>query len=158
MREVNEKGIPLKILDVCLWISRGYNISNACTEAHLSERDFWDLMSINKEIESMYIQAREARAHTRFEEMIATVDEVKQGKLDPHAGRVVLDAVKWMMGKEKARVYGDAMTLKGDKDNPIEIGLATALEGISGRRAPALERPREVIDLQPIRANASDYI
>lgn len=151
--------IPPKIIEACTWIARGKSVRDSCLEAHMSDRDFWVALSENTEIEAAYIRARESRSHTRFEDMLAMVAEVKEGKLEPNAGRVVLDAVKWIMGKEKGRVYGDATILRGDKDNPIEIGLATSLQALDARRVVALiDKP--VIDLEPTdaRLNAKDFI
>lgn len=68
-----------------------------------------------------YLRAREFRADARFE----TVDEImlllKLGKLDAAAARVMLDAIKWQTGKENAKRYGEAVTVKGDKDNPLQV-------------------------------------
>lgn len=68
-----------------------------------------------------YARAREARADARFERIDKVVDDMRTGVIDPQQARVEIDAIKWQAGKENSRRYGDAVTLKGDKDNPLQI-------------------------------------
>ncbi|HEY8331558.1 MAG TPA: hypothetical protein VIO83_09560 [Pseudomonas sp.] len=68
-----------------------------------------------------YVRAREIRADARFERLDEIMAMVEAKKLDPAAARVMMDAIKWQAGKENAKRYGEAVTLKGDKDNPVEI-------------------------------------
>ncbi|MEG0182009.1 MAG: hypothetical protein RR704_00935 [Stenotrophomonas sp.] len=68
-----------------------------------------------------YVRAREIRADARFERLDEIMAMVEDKKLDPAAARVMMDAIKWQAGKENAKRYGEAVTLKGDKDNPVEI-------------------------------------
>lgn len=106
-----------------------------------------------------YTHAREAQAEVMAQDMIDLADncnaltneQVQKVKLQ-------IETRKWIAAKLKPKKYGDAMTFKGDKDNPIEIGLATALEGLGARRLPAPDNARPVIDLSPLPVNAKDYI
>lgn len=68
-----------------------------------------------------YARAREARADARFESIDTVIDDMRAGKIDAQQARVQIDAIKWQAGKENGRRYGDAMTLKGDKDNPLQV-------------------------------------
>ncbi len=40
------------------------------------------------------------------------------GKLDPNAARVAIDAYKWAAGKRKPKVYGDKVAIGGASDLP----------------------------------------
>ena len=40
-------------------------------------------------------------------------EHVETGKLDPNAGRVAIDALKWIASKLKPRSYGDKLELAG---------------------------------------------
>lgn len=68
-----------------------------------------------------YARAREARAEARFERLRDIGDKVAEGKIDPQAARAAADIEKWCLGRENAKKYGDAMTLKGDPKNPLAI-------------------------------------
>lgn len=74
-----------------------------------------------------YMRAREIRADARFESLDNIMDDLRKGVIDAQQARVMMDAIKWQTGKEKAKVYGDAVTLKGDKDNPLQIRKAPEL-------------------------------
>lgn len=67
-----------------------------------------------------YARAREARADARFESIDQVLQDLKDKKIDAQAARVMVDAIKWQAGRENGKRYGDAVTIKGDKDNPIE--------------------------------------
>lgn len=54
-----------------------------------------------------YARARAIRAYRRAEDIDEVVQEVRDGKLEPNAGRVAIDAMKWQAGKEAPRVFGE---------------------------------------------------
>lgn len=72
-------------------------------------------------LRQQYARAREARADARFESLDNVLRDLKDGKLDAAAARVMLDAIKWQTGKENAKKYGEAVTVKGDRDNPLQV-------------------------------------
>ncbi|WP_125359730.1 hypothetical protein [Stenotrophomonas sp. 278] len=68
-----------------------------------------------------YMRARASRADARFERLDEIMEEVRTGKLDPSAARVMMDAIKWQSGKENAKRYGEKLQLAdadGDKLPP----------------------------------------
>lgn len=70
---------------------------------------------------AQYARAREIRADARFERIDCVLTDMRAGVVDAQQARVEIDAIKWQAGREKPKVYGDAMTLKGDKDNPLRV-------------------------------------
>ena len=68
-----------------------------------------------------YARSREIRADARFERIDCVLVDMRAGTIDAQQARVEIDAIKWQAGREKPKVYGDAMTLKGDKDNPLRV-------------------------------------
>lgn len=58
-----------------------------------------------------YVRARASRADARFERLDEIMQKVEDGKLDPAAARVMMDAIKWQSGKENAKRYGDKVQL-----------------------------------------------
>ena len=66
------------------------------------------------------------------------MDKMERGEIDPITAKVKLDAIKWQCGKEKAKIYGDSTTIKGDKDNPLTVqALSSALDERVKARIPA---------------------
>lgn len=68
-----------------------------------------------------YARAREIRADARFERIDDVIDDMRAKKVDAQMARVEIDAIKWQAGKENGRRYGEAVTLRGDKNNPVEV-------------------------------------
>lgn len=60
------------------------------------------------------------------------VDAVAQAKL-------LIHTIQWTMGKIKPKKYGDRTTIAGDKDNPLVLGIAHALDAriSAARSSPA---------------------
>ena len=54
-----------------------------------------------------YARARALQAHREFDELKDLEKDVKDGKLDPRAGQVVMDAIKWRLSKMLPGVYGE---------------------------------------------------
>ena len=73
-----------------------------------------------------YARACRLRADARFESMDHILYQVRQGKLDAAAGRLHLDAIKWQTSKEHPKKYGESVTLKGDKESPLEVHTRAA--------------------------------
>ena len=54
-----------------------------------------------------YARARALQAHREFDELKDLENEVKEGTLDPRAGQVVMDDIKWRLSKMLPQVYGE---------------------------------------------------
>lgn len=59
------------------------------------------------EFSEKYARAREARAFRRAESVDGIMEAVREGRLDPTAGRLLLDAIKWQTAKENSKAFGD---------------------------------------------------
>lgn len=70
------------------------------------------------EFAAQYTRAREAQAEHFADEIVSIAD---REELDPQDRRVRIDARKWVAAKLLPKKYGDAMTLRGDKDNPLQF-------------------------------------
>ena len=68
-----------------------------------------------------YARACEVRAGARFKKLREWGERAAEGKMDPAAARAAADIEKWCLAREAPRKYGDAMTLRGDKDNPLRV-------------------------------------
>jgi hypothetical protein len=81
----------------------------------------------HKEFSDKYARAREARAFRRAESVDGLMAKVRRGAIEPQAGRLLLDAIKWQTGKENGRVFGDRQVLAGDPEAPLQHEHAGAL-------------------------------
>lgn len=64
-------------------------------------------LSKNNDFADRYAHARTAQADAKFEQISEISEQVLRGEIDPHAGRVAIDAYKWQAGKLRPQVYGD---------------------------------------------------
>ena len=96
-----------EFLTICADIATGLSVHKACRKNDFFIQQFYPFMSGSPERIDHYIRARAARADVRFDAMDELMDEIKSGVVEPNAARVLVDCIKWMAGKEKAKVYGD---------------------------------------------------
>jgi hypothetical protein len=54
-----------------------------------------------------YARARTTQADAKFDAISDITQQVLRGEIDPHAGRVAIDAYKWQAGKLRPSVYGE---------------------------------------------------
>ena len=73
------------------------------------------------EFSEKYARARQDGADALADKIRELAERVETGKLDPNAGRVAIDALKWIASKLKPRAYGDRLELAG------KVGTATDL-------------------------------
>lgn len=114
--------------NICINIAGGMSVQAACAKLETRYEYFYRAINLTDQNYARYARAREARADVRFDRMDELLDDIRKGVVDPAAGRVLMDGIKWMAGKEKSKVYGDNLTLKGDKENPLTLNLAAVLD------------------------------
>lgn len=73
------------------------------------------------ELRELYARARETRADARFESMEELAEAIKRKEIAPDVGRVLMDIKKFQIVKENRSRYGDAVTVRGDKDAPLQV-------------------------------------
>lgn len=82
----------------------------------------------HKEFSDKYGRAREARAYRRAEGVDALMAKVRKGVIEPNAGRLLFDGIKWQAGKENSRAFGDRVTHAGDAAAPIPVEHSGKIE------------------------------
>ena len=70
-----------------------------------------------------YTQAREDQSDLYVDSIQEISRKVLKGKVDPAAGRVAIDALKWTAGKMKPKKYGDKLDIshQGEVGGQINI-------------------------------------
>lgn len=93
---------------ICERIAEGEPLTKICRdEAMPSYRTVLNWRVKDSEFLQMYTRAREDAGDTLADEIRELAQKVERGKLDPNAGRVAIDALKWIASKLKPKVYGD---------------------------------------------------
>lgn len=132
-KEKNKRGRPSgynkEIADkICNMIAQGSNISKiSVLEDMPSYENIYNWMKKHESFFNDYIRARETRADWRADKVDEIMQDMRDGIIDYNQAKVQLEAIKWQAGNEAPKKYGNAMTLRGDKDNPIELKLAERL-------------------------------
>lgn len=97
-----------------------------------------------------YAQARERRADTLADRVDEAIGQVARGELDPQAGRVVIDGLKWLAAKMDPKAYGDRM------QHDVQVNVhAAQVEALRAFTAPALAAP-DVIEGTCVEVAADD--
>lgn len=84
------------------------------------------------DLRSRYAIAKQNSADLHAERIIEVAENASKLEKDGHdnarvnAARLLVDALKWTAAKLKPKVYGDAMTHRGDADSPLTIVNAHA--------------------------------
>lgn len=127
---------------VCKRLSSGESLRQICRDEDMPDRDTvreWALKD-REGFSGQYARAREAQAESFLDEIIEIVDDGRNDWIDREVagGRTIrvidqeavmrsklrFEARRWAMSKILPKKYGEAVLLKGDKDNPLELNVA----------------------------------
>ena len=93
---------------ICERIAEGEPLTKICKDRHVpAYRTVLGWRVANEEFQQMYARARQDAADTLADEIRELAGRVERGELEPHAGRIVIDTLKWVASKLKPREYGD---------------------------------------------------
>lgn len=158
--------IASKILSM---IAEGMSLNKICKLDEMPSHDtVYRWLLEKKEFSDKYARAREAQAELFAHEIIEIADDTSGDTITDENGnekpnnewiqrsKLRVDSRKWIASKLLPKKYGDAMTLKGDKENPLEIGLAGLLDAAMSKRLAIAERDRETIDLPVVDVTETD--
>ncbi len=126
---------------ICAHIASGGLLSDICEKESMPKRQTVYLWSIkNQGFGERYNQALRQRALTWGESMIDDIEKTSSTPEAINKQKLLIETKKWIMGK-LCKEYAERVTLLGDKDNPIQINLATALDAriAAARAAPVIE-------------------
>ena len=92
---------------ICTRIAMRESLSNICAEPDMpTETTIYKWKQQRPEFSDLVRRAREHRAEARADHMDDLAADLRAGKLDPHAARVLLEHERWQAGKENKR-YAD---------------------------------------------------
>lgn len=105
---------------ICERIADGESMRAICEHPEMpGRRTVLGWLEEHEEFRAKYARAREAQADVMDDKILTVADTCTPE--NAAAARVKIEAYKWRAAKLKPKVYGDAMTLKGDKQNPLPV-------------------------------------
>lgn len=72
-------------------------------------------------LNEQYARVRELRADMFFEKIHEITEGVSKGRIDPNAGRVSIDAYKWMLGRMNPKKYSDRKDINVNVSGHVEM-------------------------------------
>lgn len=111
-----------QIASIMLHVAMGKSISSWFTENNLGDKERMEFMrSINpdplrpnmhnKALAKWFDYARNCQADSCADKIFGVIEDVKAGRLEPHAGRVAIDGYKWVAARLKPVTWGDKQTV-----------------------------------------------
>ncbi|MFA7278739.1 MAG: hypothetical protein WC100_01430 [Sterolibacterium sp.] len=101
---------------ICEEIATGRSLYTVCIDKGLHYTTVLRWLQKHEDFGANYARARESRADLIADQILDIADDVT---VPSDVARVRIDARKWYAGKLKPKAYGDAVTLKGDKESPL---------------------------------------
>lgn len=110
---------PVLAERICELIAQGKSKRQIEAMDGMPNRETIDAWCLKHEgFASQYARACDIRTEAYAEEVVDIAD---RDDLPADQKRVMVDARKWVACKLLPKKYGDAVTLKGDKDNPLRM-------------------------------------
>ena len=118
--QVYDRQATMKL--ICDLVARKQTLNQICQLADMpSQETVREWMMADSELAGNYACARELRADARADRIDEITSMVINGELDPAAARVVIDAEKWLAGKEQPKRYGDRIELDNKHSGVIGV-------------------------------------
>lgn len=114
-------------------IAAGLSVAKCCAPSDMPNKNtIFEWLMDDPDFGDQYARARESRADARADRIDEIADEVKKGTLGANEARVIIDAEKWLAGKENSKRYGDKLDIGGDltiklPDDQVESRVAFLL-------------------------------
>ena len=110
-------------------------------------------MMVHPEFLAAYDIAKEKQMDFYANEILEITDECAKDSDAVAKAKLQVNTRQWLMGKLKPKKYGDRTVIAGDKENPLTVSLASALDhAIASRNAAKTidHEPADVLELPVI--------
>jgi hypothetical protein len=88
------------------------SLRDVCQDADMpSYRTAYDWLNADPDLRARYEMARAERGDFHGEQVLEIARQVREGELDPQAGKVAMDGVKWSAGRMAPKAWGDRSQL-----------------------------------------------
>jgi hypothetical protein len=111
-----------QISQVLSLMEGGMSERSACKEAGISRATF-RTTALRASAGDHYARALEGLALDQVEKLEATIQDMRDGTLDPAIGRIEVDARKWFASKFLPKRFGDKIeqTVQGADGGPVQV-------------------------------------
>ncbi len=97
---------------ICDLIADRVPLVDICAREDMPDKaTFYRWRAKHEDFRDNYARAREDRADARQDHIDEIIKKLVAGEIKPDVARVIIDAEKWQMGKEKPKSYGDKVAL-----------------------------------------------
>ena len=134
---------------ICEEIADGRSLRSICKDEGMPAKStVFKWLAAVPAFADQYARAREAQADSLADDILDISDNKS---LEPNDRRIRIEARKWLAGKQRPKVYGDATTLKhtGPNGGPVEYTNMTEAEidarlaALAGGSEPAPTTPED---------------
>jgi hypothetical protein len=118
-------------LAICVRVGGGVALSKVCDDPAMPGRTtVYRWLRDIEEFRHMYAHAREDRADTIADEILAIADDTT---IDTDRARVRIDARKWAAAKLFPKRYSERHVVQGDSEaDPVQMVLVEIMGGLNG--------------------------
>ena len=109
---------------ICDLVAGGSNLTKIGQMDDMPCRDtIYKWKRVNEAFADNYTRARDTRADARADRIDGIIDKVESDELPPDRARVMIDAIKWMAGKEAPKRYGDKVEVEVGGNLGLDVKL-----------------------------------
>lgn len=106
-------------VEICDEVANGFNIKTVLKskDDYPTFQTWCNWKRANQELFDLYTRSIQDKAESVDEEIDHIYDEIKAGNIEPSAGRILIDTLKWKASKYYPKMFGDKIdhTTGGDK-------------------------------------------
>lgn len=149
---------------MCELLSQGVSVNALCKMKDMPEKStFYAWLMRYPDFLEAYDIAKEKQMDFYANEILEITDDCPADSDAVAKAKLQVNTRQWLMGKLKAKKYGERTTISGDKDNPLTLNLAAVLDQrLALRQAhetlehvPAPSSPLPVLDGEVIESSES---
>jgi hypothetical protein len=122
---------------ICDRIADGESLRGICREKEMpSTTAFMRWVANDASLVERYTRARTVSGDADADDMKDIAMRVVAGEIEPNAGRVAIDALKWSAGKRRPMKYGDKISIDAKIEHDFDgagDALAAALKRVKDR-------------------------
>lgn len=109
---------------ICEELAAGKSLRSVCASEEMpSLSSVFKWLREDEAFSHQYARAKDESADSYQDKIAEIGDDVLNGKYDPQAARVAIDAYKWTASKLKPKKYGDKLELSGDEEAPLAFNV-----------------------------------
>src|SRR5215207_7253374 len=110
--------------EICRRLIEGESLRAICANADMPSIMAvwrWRADPEREAFRAQYAAAREAQGDNKFDDVGDVAQKVLTGELEPAAGRVAIDAIKWQASKLAPKSYGDKLATEHTGTVEVEV-------------------------------------